>query len=272
MVVDSLLDDVTAGMYSSLSAKHHHRIVTGFPFGDTRESLDSMLKGETFQAQREANEANRNVERGLSAMERDHDSALSLEKSRDDSWKTLKKKLKGACEELRSALESSTENNELCHHAQIGEVGMPELFRRLSKNAEKAEAYGPINVCVPKGIKKGVDSPELSPCTCTTGNLATGCLDAKDVSDHQLLCTWIQHTWLPNKKLRKFFEPGGLCNMSDYEDSPINEQLELKSRLGEPPPKELVMPLPLTILGPSSLAFSRFHDTKKDRKVGAAFL
>lgn len=268
MVVHGVFEDTLAVhssvLFPRVHVRHHHSVRTGFVFGDVRESLDSQLKRETFEAQREANKANKEVAGNLSGMDRDHQSAMSLEKDRESSWNSKMLKLKNSCEDLRTAIEAATENNELCHHAQIGEVGMPELFRRLNKNPEKAKAYGDVVACVPPdGVKKGVDHPELTPCKCESGNMGAGCLDAKDDSEHKLLCTWIQHEWLPRKKFRKFFEPGGLCNLKT-DENPINEQLEHKGALGEPPPKEAVMPFPWVILAPLIIEDSTLRRSKKD--------
>lgn len=157
-------------------------------------------------------DANAYVEREYQAMVAIHHRLKALAHAQEATLEAYGAPLIRDCKAIHDDLSSLALRQPVCKEAQ--ENLLPKLFER------KALTGKPIDGCA---IARPSGPTVLKPCECTSGNMATGCRDAEDDSDHLLLCTHIRENMLGRHELHKLFAPGQACSID--EKASFNEDL-----------------------------------------------
>mmetsp|Transcript_88056 Transcript_88056/g.188978 ORF Transcript_88056/g.188978 Transcript_88056/m.188978 type:complete len:254 (-) Transcript_88056:21-782(-) len=182
----------------------HLRSANATHFADLQEYAASM--------QKDIDQLSSQWATGLSKVSNQYERGRAIRASMDSAWK--RNTNVEACQQLRTALEKATAAKRFCEEAQSSaQNGLPALFRKRAKDPERFKGlnYGRgIRGCAEAGKEDG--SLSAVPCSCPSGNEATGCEDAQDGKGHQLKCTLMLDHAIHTLGVADFFKPGGMCN------------------------------------------------------------
>eukprot|EP00927_Polykrikos_kofoidii_P027230 TRINITY_DN24036_c0_g1_i1.p1 TRINITY_DN24036_c0_g1~~TRINITY_DN24036_c0_g1_i1.p1 ORF type:complete len:401 (+),score=62.34 TRINITY_DN24036_c0_g1_i1:93-1205(+) len=148
----------------------------------------------------------------------------------DNAWTANAENLETACNRLKGSLEQLGEMRATCDRAQHdGTQGLPYLFSVRAKDPDRFKRFSTgIRGCAAPDIaeslgKKTADGsaatsvgtarPKPSDCLCSRGTEDIGCQDARDVSDHELICSRIFNKSLPELEALEAFKTGGICRI-----------------------------------------------------------
>lgn len=153
---------------------------------------------------------------GMKRLEDASDSQHALGAQLHDTWTKGIQSLEDSCLKLRDDLEKVAEIRGSCERAQTDAVnGLPNLFEARATDPERfSRGLGKIAGCA-KDEGEDVDPtqpPASTECTCTEGSEEIGCSDAKDISDHELLCSRIVDKKVIDIQALSAFKEGGVCH------------------------------------------------------------
>jgi len=166
--------------------------------------------------QKEVNALQSKWRDGITKLFHNYEEVHGLDQSRQEGWLKHKSNLQRSCEKLRDAIDRITEAKAVCEKAQMDEgSGLPALFKVSAKDPKRFKSLGPIKGCVRVNAETG--ETQYANCTCETGNLGSGCLDAVSMGGNTLSCSHILNKELANLPLADYFKDGGACRINSRE-------------------------------------------------------
>lgn len=155
---------------------------------------------------------------GMDKLSSASDGQRVLATQLDAALKTGVEKLKGSCMVLRDKLEHLGDIRAACQHAQTdAAAGLPTLFAARAKDPERFARFGQIHGCAAPDDGATAVAPGESTCACS-GTEELGCQDARDISDHELICSRIVDKKIKEIEALDAFKPGGVCRLDGQEE------------------------------------------------------